>query len=470
MTQTKSIKSLDLETKPKTPKRVKTLSASVQKKIKKLRLLDATGREAAWKAAYLACDLVENDGIQQKQIAEELGKAKGTVSTYIKAAWVGQAVGASGFHEFEEKVGVDFAARTYREWKNLGTKDADLIGLVHFARERLEARSEKEVRRKLTSQLIQSRKATLAKKTSRTLKIKELKDRCYHGSCIDWLKSAKANSIKIIHADPPYGDYTHKKDGKLYADQSAVAGLRTDCDNEDSTAAIKVTCAMIKASTRVLARDDGHGGGVLLLWQAAGMPIRKPIMEAIEKAKLEVKWELLVHTGTPKPGDARSPHARNAEKLLVIQRPKDNLLRCDAGDELSHTGCVVMFDDIKQYAQSWQSANNRTFWSFAEGSPMLPTVPKEFRHRKIRKDSKIENGDGHFMMKHEETSLFLLGKYALPCERVVDLFGCSASFSAAAQQYGADWTYVESNDANFNFGLERLRKLRMQQSTTDIDK
>lgn len=452
--------SLDLRTHRKPPSASAGLSEQVRRKIDELLRLDATGRQAAWQAAYLSLDLVENEGISQKLIASELRKAKGTVSTYVRAAKVGAAARAAMLDGFEDKVGVDFAARTYREWRNLGPRDAELISLANFARERLDARSERDVRKKLTGALIRARKDVLAQRTGRTLREVGLQDRCQRDDCVKWLRNAEPASVKLLHADPPYGDYIRSKDGRLFAEHSALAGLRTDCDGQDTEGALEAACGIIRAAQRALAPDDGQGGGILLLWQTAGSLIRRPIVEAIETAGLTVKWELLVHTGAPKLGDPKTPHARNAEKLLVIQRPQDRLIRCDGGEELGHSGCVVMFEDIQAFAERWQRSNSRKLWSFAGGSPMVPTVPKEFRHRKARRESAVENGDAHFMMKHEETSLFLLGKYAMPGDRVVDLFGCSASFCIAADQYGTDWTYIESNQANFDFGVERLRQMR----------
>ena len=436
-------------------------SEKIAAKLRLLKELDATGRTTSWQAARLAHELHHVDRVPQKVISDALGKVKGTVSSYVKAATAEIEARESGFGAIDHLMGTDSAARMLREWKNLGSLDAAEVGFAEFIRVRLEAKSERDARKTITRDLIERRSAHLVRQLGPTLTRLSLSERCVPGDCAKWLERARPGSVRLLHADPPYGDYIKEKDGRLFADHSELAGLRTDCSNSSATAALRTTCDMLARSERVLAPDigDGRGGGVLLLWQAAGSIVRREVVDAIDAAGLAIRWELFVHTGAAKLGDAKTPHSRNAEKLLVIQRRGDGLMRCDGGQVLAHAGCVILFEDILRQVSRWEKARGRPLNSFAKGKPMVPTVPKEFRHRKIRENSEVRNGDGHFMMKHEEVSIFLLSKYTMPGDRVVDLYGCSGSFCIAAEQFGANWTYIERHKKNFAFGVDRIRAM-----------
>jgi DNA modification methylase len=231
-------------------------------------------------------------------------------------------------------------------------------------------------------------------------------NRCHHADFRNFVDVIPNGSVKIISADPPYGNYRRVRDGRY----SAGSMARTACDNQSGAEAIKLTVDLLGGW-----REKLVAGGVLLLWQAAG-PLRKQIANAIEKYDWEVETVAIWDKGSVQPGNFETPYSVQTEWLWVLKRAGDKLINHDN----SRRGDILRFPPVHRLAEL---------------------------HDRV-----------HAFEKPLDLCRFLIGKHSYAGEAVVDLCACTGSMAVAAVGMGRSWAYVESREENFKLGLERLNR------------
>lgn len=230
---------------------------------------------------------------------------------------------------------------------------------------------------------------------------------CLHADVRAVVNGIADGSAKMIHCDPPYANYRRVPDGR-YSGGSVTS---TACDNGAGADAIALTVDILRDWGCKLAP-----GGVLLLWQAAGV-LREPITDAIRRHSLEVEAVAIWDKGTIQPGNFSTPYSVQTEWLYVLKRAGDTLVNHDG----SRRGDILRFRPVHRTA----SAHDRS----------------------------------HAFEKPLDLCRFLVGKHTHPEDLVIDLCACTGSLALAAAQAGRRWLYVESNADNFALGARRLEQL-----------
>jgi DNA modification methylase len=239
---------------------------------------------------------------------------------------------------------------------------------------------------------------------------------CHHFDVVGFAETLEDGTVKLVHLDPPYANYRHTADG-AYNTAAAVTG-RCECDNQSKDLALNVTLASIKAFAQKLTPD-----GVMILWQSAGTT-RKEIIEVIEDSGLESRFEVIWAKPKSQPMNFNEPYGIDYEKYLVITHEGAKVEACENSSRSMVLGRCIGEDN--------QSIN---FQPIAQ-------VPL----------------DTHQFQKPLDLMQHLVKKHTYTGELVVDGFGCSGVMSIAAGLLGRRWHYVESNAANYAFGLERIAK------------
>lgn len=231
-------------------------------------------------------------------------------------------------------------------------------------------------------------------------------NRCHHAPFQSLLNLFPSNSIKVLHADPPYANYRHVRDGRY----SATSVTRLDCDNATAAEAIALTVDLL--------RDWGKKmkpGGVLLLWQSAG-PLRKQIDQAVEEYGWHTNSVLIWDKGHVQAGSFEAPYSTQTEWLWVLCRRGDNLVNHNN----SPRGDIVRFKPV---------------------------------HRAVG----LAERD-HAFEKPQELCEFLVGKHSYEGELVFDVCACTGTMSLAAAKLNRRWVYCESHLGNYRVGSERIAR------------
>ena len=235
--------------------------------------------------------------------------------------------------------------------------------------------------------------------------LRALVKRCHLADYRTLLATFKDGTVKILHADPPYG--THRR----YAANNDHAG-RAAHDAGTVEEALEVTLDVLRFWQSKLV-----AGGCLLLWQPAG-PIRMEVLQTAKECGWDIAHELIWDKGKTLLGDLTAPYSISTEKLLVLIRQGDALLDHGLVPGIESRSDILRFDPVGQRS----------------------TAPD----------------DSHLFQKPEILCEFLLNKHSYQGELVVDLFGCSGSFCIAAERLHRNWVYIESNEENFKWGAERI--------------
>lgn len=228
-------------------------------------------------------------------------------------------------------------------------------------------------------------------------------NRAYHATFQTLLKIFPDHSIKLLHVDPPYV-YPGRGDGR-YAGGSASS---RDCDSTGAAESIALVIDLLRDWQPKLA-----AGGVLLLWQASGLPARQ-IVDAIEQHHWSLERIVVWDKGRAQAGDFASPYAPQSEWLLVLKRPGDRLLNHDN----SPRGDIIRFAPV--------------------------SVPH------------LAGNQQHAFEKPVELCKYLIGKHTHERELVFDACGCTGSMSVAAIETNRQWVYAESNLSNYTLGASRI--------------
>lgn len=231
-------------------------------------------------------------------------------------------------------------------------------------------------------------------------------NRAYRAKLQALLNVFPEQSIKLLHVDPPYV-YPSRGDGR-YAGGSARS---QNCDSASADESIALVIDLLRDWQPKL-----KPGGVLLLWQAAGLTPRL-IVDAIDQHHWFLERVVVWDKGRAQAGDFASPYAPQSEWLLVLKRPGDRLLNHDN----SPRGDIIRFAPV--------------------------SVPH------------LAGTQQHAFEKPLELCKYLIQKHTHERELVFDACGCTASMSVAAIETNRQWVYAESNAANYGIGASRISRV-----------
>jgi len=442
------------------------LSEEAEALIEQLRNLTSQA-DTAWEIAEICYQLVHTHGVKQATLVRRLGKAKATVSEWISAGRVAEAV-KEDMPDYREKLGgVHKAKKVETSYKMLSPRVRDRRSLRDFVEDSAD-KTPRQVRRKWSDEELKAASEENAERAAEVSGTHSFEGRVFHQSCLQWMDQeaiVNPKAYRALYADVPYPYTTYDK---LPVDHSQVSGLRVDCANAERQEALDLTIGIIKKSGYLLAEGDGsgddpRGGGVLLLMQAGGQYVLPEIIQAVDDADMEIRFLVQIDTGHSKLANPAHPYGRSSESLLVIKRKSDSLIRCDTrvladtdghGNLLGPHTSVISERQLRAYAAEWQILNHRRLWRYHPNGLIHANATKQ--HSSSRARPEYRPGEVHLFQKNEAQLLMVLSKHCLPGDMMADLCGCSASCCIAADQMGVDWRYIELDPDNYNFGLSRL--------------
>lgn len=419
-----------------------------------------------WNAAKLAFELSTRHGISRNDLAKRASVSSQRISQYIKAYEAVVAVKKETRKDYSKRVDVAGAYASWIIYNGFRGEEKESQSLAEIMEKSASGMSSRQIR-SVSTQEARARRMEEAREIVKRTATVHWRSRCHEGDCLNFLETLEPKSVKVMHADVPYADYRKIKNKGYSSGRYATSAVLGTCANNYGKEALELTCEAIRRSAPKLAIN-----GVILLWQSGARPLRVAIQEAIDSAGLHVAFELALDkcsndesSEAGQPGRFDEPYSIASEKLVVIKRPEDQLLRTDHG---LPRGDIIKPSFQLKAVEQFEAEFGRPFYSwampgrnFSGRSPSRQAFTEYLTGRR-----KI--GEAHEMQKHEETSLFLLMKHSNPGDIVVDLFGCSASFCIAAEQYGCDWHYCEmpvsfddeglqrKDSGNFDFGVKRL--------------
>lgn len=434
-----------------------------------LNQFEKLAREAkgtTWAAAKLAYELLKHHGISRGDLAKRAKVSPQRISQYVKAYEAVIAVKKETRKDYSKRVDVAGAYAAWTIYNGFRGEEQERHTLSGIMQKSAEGMSSRQIRSEVTEDA-RNRRMAEARRVVEATAPRAWQTRCHEGDCLNFLATLKPKSVKVIHLDPPYADYRKVKGKGYVSGRYATSAVQGCCANNFGKEALDLTCDAIRRASPAL-----QDNGAMLLWQAGTRPLRIEIQQSIQSAGLEVAFELALDkcsndesTEAGQPGRFDEPYSIASEKLVVIKRKDADLVREDHG--LPRGDIIKPSFQIKA-VEKFEAEFGRPFYSwsmkgktFSGRSPSRQAFTEYLTGRR-----KI--GEAHEMQKHEETSLFLLMKHCIPGDIVVDLFGCSASFCIAAEQYGCDWHYCEmpvsfddkgrqeKDSGNFDFGITRL--------------
>lgn len=433
--------------------------------IERLRKSSGTVNSPSWQMASDIYELVHVHKLTQERVGELVGLARNTVSDHCTAERAARdaETAENAMPDFRQHFGVHKAKQISTNYKQVPKRIQQKKTIADYARDAKDD-SARVVRRDWADE-DQTKTAERNARSAPVIKSKhDLGERVTLGCCVEWMTAEieKGSRYRVLYADPPYAYTTNDE---LPVDHSQVSGLSTACANSKKSEALIVTTGVISRAEKLLTVDtgDGRGGGVLLMAQAAGQVILPEIIDAVEEAGLEIRFVVELETGHSKLANPAHPFGRSSEFLLVIKRVGDDLVRCDtarperefkgSNNIAPHTS-IITERQLRVFAAEWQLHRKRRLWRYYEKGLIRMNASKQ--HQSSRVEIDYEYGECHLFQKSEAQLALILEKFALPGDRIADLFGCYGSCCIAADQLGLDWYYVEKHEVNHDRALQRF--------------
>lgn len=443
--------------------------------LQELAAIESSIHRGTWQAAMLAHRLVNQFKMNRREIAEQTGPSAQRIGQYVHAVDAALLAKSETGKEYTERVGVDQAYASHVVYHGFRGEERAAVRISEILEEAAAGKTSRQIR-SAASKSGRARRIVENRQKRQSSTQSPWSDWCFEGDCRELLRSLADSSVKLIHFDPPYGDYrrlaTLGADGLLRtagysSGRSDTSANLTACANNTADTALALAVDVIKLAGLKLRHD-----GVLLLWQAGTRPLRIEIQNAIAEAGLCVAFELTLDKAvnpdsaeSGQPGNFSEPYTIASEKLIVIRRTDGPLMRCD--HDLPR-GDVIKRAFFEKAVAQFTVESKREFYSWAMENPkLIGQLPSRRSHSEYVAGRK-RIGDTHEMQKPEELCLFLLMKHALPGDLVVDLCGCSGSFCIAADQYDCEWRYCDMpvevdaegnqlpDSGNYDFGVGRI--------------
>lgn len=429
-----------------------------------LKSLSGTSDSSAWRAAEIVYELESVHKVSRLEIMKRVGRKKACISEWISASKIGIEL-EEEMPDYREQIGVHKAKQIRTNWKQLPKRLRKTRSIVEFAQDSIDM-PPRQVRRAWAAQEIKESSEKNVERIAELSESSDVENRCFPEDCLQWMDNeAEVNpySYRVLYGDVPY---PYKTCDRLPVDHSQVSGLRVDCENATYQEAIDLTVGIIERAGKLLCvddEDDCRGGGVLLIMQAGGQIVLPEIIDSVEAADMEIKFVVQIDTGAGKLANPGHPFGKSSENLLVIKRKDDRLIRCDtqmlddedgAGNLLSPHTSILTERQLRKYVYDWQRLQMKRLYRFNPKGNILANASKQ--NNSARWTEEYKYGDVHLFQKSESQLLLVLGKFAVPGDKIADLCGCSGSCCIAADQMGLDWRYIELHSNNYGFGVSRI--------------
>lgn len=224
--------------------------------------------------------------------------------------------------------------------------------------------------------------------------------------------------VKLMFADPPYGQYLRAADGGYSTGRNSA--MRLNAANNDARGALETTLNAILYFAKAGAED-----GALILCQAGTMIDRDEVGALLKKHDLACTDAVTWVKDLVSPRSLTAPYGSGSEKLLIIRRA-ESFLHDHALGELGRGDLLY-----------------------------CPSPSQTFYPR--YKAGEVGTGDVHIYQKPLALMEYLLRKHTAPGDLVLDLFGCTATMCVAAIKRGRQFRYFEADEENFVEGCRRIR-------------
>ena len=241
-------------------------------------------------------------------------------------------------------------------------------------------------------------------------------DRTVWGFWEEHLDPAIRGLVKVIFADPPYGQYNRGNGGY----NTGTTPLRTASANDNRDCALRTTLAVFETAEKWLALD-----GIIILFQAGTLIDRHEVAVLAAKKGLVCTNALTWLKGSSSPRDFDGPYGSGTERILIFHREGQRLPDCSAP-------------------------------ALPRGDVLYCPSPSQKFNIEFKKKV-VEIGDGHAYQKPLALYEYLLIKHTQPRDLILDLFGCTAATCVAAIKRGRDWRYYEALEENYNEGVRRIQ-------------
>jgi DNA modification methylase len=402
ISQKSKSRTLPAQSKPKTLP-AQSFPPEVRKDLDTLKMLLEQDNNRQWEIGDTITRLMDRHRMTQRQIAKAIGRHESTLSMLLAVA--------RAFPPEQRVASVPFVAHRKAAY---GTKKATETArkagtpvevkpiTVLKEMQRMGIRDQRGATR--IAQTVINR----VRKPVRPDRLKIDGERCHHMPCEDAAKMVGDTTVKFINMDPPYGQYANTADGHPRMGSIIDSSKRTDCDNDTSDDAIRVTVAAIKAWAPKL-----EPNGCIGLWQAC-KELRLPILQQIHDSGLVVEMCVVWDKRSSQAGDGGTAWTYASEFCWILKRADGYLV--------NHSG--------------------------SDRSNIVPM--------------RQSNAIGHMYQKPDDLCSFFIEKHTHAGEVVVDCFGCSGAFCIEAERLGRSWHYIESNKANFDWGSARIMEAKVK--------
>ena len=229
--------------------------------------------------------------------------------------------------------------------------------------------------------------------------------RCHHDDYRRVVPRLPDGSVKLMIADPPYGQYGRVPDGKVFP----VSSTRRDADNLASAEAREVTIDLFRLMPHKMI-----AGGCIALFRPGGLPDPSWLLDSAEIFGWDCQHAVTWHKKHIQLGDGRTAYSISTERILFFVRVGEVMINHDGSSR----------SDV------------------IEVPPIRPNYTNGHNH--------------HLWGKPVALAEVLIGKHTYEGELVFEPFGASGFGSVGAVHLGRRWVYSESNEENFQLGAHRI--------------
>ncbi|MFA9480441.1 site-specific DNA-methyltransferase [Phycisphaerales bacterium AB-hyl4] len=357
-------------------------ATDLQPMLTRLHELMAEQKQQAFEIGDLVNHLVEQHGQRVKHLAANLGVSRQRLGEYRQTALA--------FPPDQRRHGLDFHFYTIaaRSARKLGI--APKAALAHILEHRL------GTTRQATAFLARQVRAHAAVRAGQhsTPVDDDLINRHHHADFRDIVPNLPDASVKLVIADPPYGQYANLDDGH----HPTPTASHRKCDNITDADAREVTIDLLRVALPKLAPN-----GCLILFRPGACADPAWLTDAIATHGYHCHRALTWLKGKVKLGRGDEPYGISTERLLVLSR---------AGDRLhNHDGSPRT--DILTF------------------KPPRPTYATGHTH--------------HLFEKPTDLCAFLIRKHTYPNDLILEPFGGTGPASRAAATLDRRWIYCETH-------------------------
>jgi len=316
--------------------KVKSYSAAVLTKLKKLKKLILEEDSKCWQIGDICIDLMETYRLSVRQISDYTDYSKARISHFHLTARIFPAHKRKGY-TFQDSL---TARQIYQQLPRLHMTPVQIRKKVV----RMKNKTPRKAREYFVKYLLEKElKQTFAKSARYSMQGNRIINQCHHADWQQIVPKLPDHSVRLFIADPPFGGYGKNNKGGYKSQRVSTNGMRYDCDNGlNIEEALAVTLPLFELCHRKLAPN-----GFLLLFQPGGKPDRIEVLSKADECGWDCIYALTWQKGHLSTGNNLNPYKICSEKILVFIRKGDKVTKSENG--LPHP-------DILNYPTETQSA------------------------------------------------------------------------------------------------------------------